>query len=59
MNFPELPMDPPEPVVFAYCARCGHEIYEGEGMIISGGDVYHTNCGGNLDGRYEIADCGV
>lgn len=56
MRFPELSMEPPEPVVFAYCARCGHEIYEGEGVVIKEGKVYHTDCEGVENGRYEIAD---
>ena len=53
MNFPELPLEPREPVVFAYCDRCGHEIYEGEGIIIANDKVYHTECAEG--GRYEIA----
>lgn len=57
MNFPELPLEPREPVVFAYCVRCGHEIYEGDGMIVKDGKVYHTECAEG--GNYEIAgDCG-
>lgn len=53
-GIPDLPMEPPEPVVFAYCDRCGHEIYEGEGMIVKDGKVYHTECGDDEDGKFEI-----
>lgn len=53
MNFPELPIEPPEPAVFSYCSKCGHEIYVGERIVIANGEVYHTEC--MEGGSYEIA----
>ena len=42
-NFPELPLDPPEPRVLCKCHFCGEDIFEGEVHWIYNGWHVHLN----------------
>lgn len=44
-NIPELPLEPPEDKIVAYCRRCGDEIYEGNAFRVVDGWPVHWDCG--------------
>lgn len=47
-NFPELPLDAPEPAVLSYCPICGYEVYRGEPISYNDhGDPCHLSCTGS------------
>lgn len=44
-DIPELPLEPPEDKIVAYCRRCGGEIYEGNAFRVVDGWPIHWDCG--------------
>ncbi len=53
---PELSIEPPEDIIFGYCAFCGGEIYDGETIYRIDGDYIHEDCLADFAKKY-FADC--
>lgn len=62
-NCPELPLEPPDPIIVGYCSKCKGEIYQDEPTIIEDGkrmcvDCFQSRVEGILkDSPAILADC--
>lgn len=43
-EYPELPLEPAEPVELGKCAWCGQEIYSGNRRYIGDEGMFHPGC---------------
>ena len=44
--------------IVGYCTYCKESIYEGDDYVVSGGEMYHPDCYGQMNTFYDPFDLG-